>query len=337
MKTIFWGIIGCGDVTENKSGPAFKKVLHSNLVAVMRRNGAKAMDYASRHGVSRWYDDADKIIQDPDINAIYVATPPESHALYAIKAMEAGKPVYVEKPMAASYADCIRMNEVSEKLNVPLFVAYYRRSLPYFKQVKSLLDAQSIGQVLLVDVKLYLPPRPADLDPTNLPWRVKPEIAGGGYFYDMACHTLDILDFFFGPIEKVSGNFANKAGLYPAEDVVSASFSFRNAVPGSGSWCFTAHENSKMDKVEILGTKGKIIFSTFDFSPVVLETEDGRKEFLPKNPAHIQQCMIEDVVSELLGRGKSPSDGISGARTNFVMDVILGKYHPEFFRNLQGQ
>ena len=325
MNKIFWGIIGCGDVTEMKSGPAFSKVPHSQLVAVMRRDADKAKDYALRHNVSKWYSNADELINDPDVNAIYVATPPQSHAEYAIKAMQAGKPVYVEKPMAAKYSECIQMNSVSAQTRVPLFVAYYRRSLPYFKTVKNLISAQSIGQLLTTSVRLHLPPRECDLNPATLPWRVNPEIAGGGYFYDMACHTLDMLDYIFGPITEASGVIANRAGLYKAEDTIVSSFKFENGMPGSGSWCFAANENSKSDTIEIFGTRGKIIFSTFDFSPIKLETSGKTEEFSPPNPQHIQQFMIEDIVNELRGEGKSPSDGISGARTNHVMDIILDK------------
>lgn len=325
MLKNFWGIIGCGDVTEHKSGPAFQKVPHSELVAVMRRDSQKAEDYAMRHQVHKWYSNADKLINDPDINAIYVATPPQSHAAYAIKAMKAGKPVYVEKPMAASYSDCLQMNKVSAQTGVPLFVAYYRRSLPYFITIKNALTAQSIGQVLTVTIKLYKAPNKQDFNPDALPWRVNPEIAGGGYFYDMACHTLDILDYLFGPVVEVKGISANLAGLYAAEDTVTASLAFQNGVLANGAWCFAAHEKAKADTVEILGTKGRIIFSTFDFSPIVIETADHREELLPPNPQHIQQCMIEDVVKELRGEGKSPSTGISAARTNRTMDIILGK------------
>lgn len=325
MDKIFWGIIGCGDVTELKSGPAFNKVPNSQLLAVMRRDAIKAEDYAIRHGVPKWYADADKLINDPDVNAVYIATPPQSHAEYAIKAMQAGKPVYVEKPMATSYSECILMNKVSSETKVPLFVAYYRRSLPYFIKIKNIIIAQSIGQILGVNARLYISPRKADLDPSGLPWRVKPEIAGGGYFYDMACHTLDLLDSFFGPITEVSGISANRRGLYAAEDTVSAVFKFQNGIPCSGLWCFTASENSKTDMVEILGSEGRMQFSTFDFSPIRMETPAGKEEFLPPNPENIQYCMIEDVVKELRGQGKSPSDGISGARTNHVMDIILNK------------
>lgn len=325
MDEIKWGIIGCGDVTEWKSGPAFNKVAHSSLIAVMRRDAKKAQDYALRHAVSKWYTDANQLINDPEVNAIYVATPPDSHAEYAIKAMMAGKPVYVEKPMAVRYSDCISMNKVSTDTQMPLFVAYYRRSLPYFNKVKELIDSKTIGIPLMIDLKLFSPPREDDFKSETHIWRVKPEIAGGGYFYDMACHSLDILDYIFGPISEVSGVFANRAGLYAAEDVVTASFRFKNGPVGSGSWCFVSHERIKSDLIEILGTKGRISFSTFEFSPIVLETNEGKQEFMPVNPPHIQQYMIENIVQELRGEGKSPSNGISGARTNKVMDFILNK------------
>lgn len=325
MNDIKWGIIGCGNVTERKSGPAFNLVPHSSLVAVMRRDAQKACDYATRHSVPTWYSDAHKLINDPNVNAIYVATPPNSHAEYAIKAMQAGKPVYVEKPMATSYADCLRMNEVSESTQVPLFVAYYRRSLPYFNKVKDIIDYQIIGVPLVSNIKLFYPPRHDDYLPETQIWRVKPEISGGGYFYDLACHTLDVLDYLFGPITDVSGVSTNRADLYAAEDVVTASFRFRDGLVASGAWCFVAHEKSKCDVIEILGSKGRLLFSTFEFSPIIVETSEGRQEFLPPNPANIQYFLIESIVQELRGFGKAPSNGINGARTNEVMDIILKK------------
>ena len=139
MKHINWGFIGCGEVTEKKSGPAFNMVMGSKIHAVMSRNAEKACSYAQRHGIARWYTDAQQLIDDPDVNAVYIATPPSSHATFAIMAMKAGKPVYVEKPLAASYEDCVRINRISEETGIPCFVAYYRRYLPYFQRVKQLI------------------------------------------------------------------------------------------------------------------------------------------------------------------------------------------------------
>lgn len=188
-----WGIIGCGDVTEIKSGPAFQKVDHSELIAVMRRNGEKAADYAKRHNVPKWYDDADKLIHDPDINAIYIATPPSTHAAYAIKSMKAGKPTYVEKPMAMNADECQKMLDVSKETGVPLFVAYYRRALPYFVKLKELMDMHAIGDVKTINLILHLPAKPEELD-GSAGWRVDPSISGGGHFHDLAAHQLDYLE-----------------------------------------------------------------------------------------------------------------------------------------------
>jgi len=324
LPPIKWGIIGCGDVCEIKSGPAFYKAEGSSLVAVMRRDASKAEDFARRHHVARWYSDAAQLIADPQVDAVYIATPPSSHATYAISAMRAGKPVYVEKPMASSYRECEEMNRVSLETGVPLLVAYYRRRLPYFLKVKEILDNGEIGEIISVNIRFHTPANQQDSDPHNKPWRVQPEIAGAGYFYDMACHTFDILDFLLGEIAEAHGQKTNRAGLYDAEDTVTASFRFVSGVVGCGEWAYAA-PSTTCDEVTITGSKGCIRFATFSFVPISVQTLYSCAEFSFPRPTHIQQPMIETVVAHLCGRGTSPSDGISAARTNWVMDKILKK------------
>ncbi|MBN2089359.1 Gfo/Idh/MocA family oxidoreductase [candidate division KSB1 bacterium] len=326
MNQIKWGIIGCGDVTEVKSGPGFQKASGSALVAVMRRNGEKARDYAARHGVPKWYDDADKLINDPEVDAIYIATPPAFHAEYTLKAANAGKSAYVEKPMSRNFTECLSMIQACQAARVPLFVAYYRRCLPAFLKVMELLDSGAIGPVRCLNVKLHLPPRKEDLQTDTLTWRVQPELAGGGYFVDMGSHQLDLLDYIFGPIMEVKGMAVNQAGLYPAEDMVAANFRFESGVVGVGSWCFTVAESNRIDQTEIIGEKGKIFFSSFEMKPVLLEIDGHIQKFEPSWPQHVQQPLIQQVVNELLGSGKSPSTGETGARTSWVMDEILKGY-----------
>ncbi len=321
-----WGIIGCGNVTEVKSGPAFQKVAHSSLVAVMRRSALLAEDYARRHQVPRWYSNVQDLINDPEVNAVYVATPPDTHAEYAIMAMRAGKAVYVEKPMARNHAECLEMLRVSEVTEMPLFVAYYRRALPGFLKVKELVQSGDIGEVKLVDIRL-LRPLEEDLSGDVLPWRLQPEISGGGIFFDLAAHTLDFLDDLFGPIGKIRANSLNLEGKYKAEDTVLANWVHESGVAGTGTWCFIAADQSKTDKIEIIGSSGRILYSTFEFIPVVLENENGRFEFPFPKPDHVQQPLIEKVVAALRGEGISPSTGISGARTSKVMDRIVEEYY----------
>lgn len=325
MKEIKWGFIGCGEVTEKKSGPAFSQVAGSSVVAVMSRNAEKAESYAKRHSIPRWYTDAQSLVDDPDVNAVYIATPPSSHATYAIMAMRSGKPVYVEKPLAASYPDCQRINRISKQTGVPCFVAYYRRYLPYFQKVKSLVDGGAVGKVCNVQIRFSVPPRDLDYNRDNLPWRVQRDIAGGGYFYDLAPHQIDLLQEMFGPILRAHGYCTNRGGLYQTEDTVSASFQFADGLPGSGSWCFVAHSSAKTDRIGIIGDRGQLSFSVFTYAPIQLQTEEGLREFTIENPPHVQLPLIRSVVEHLQGTTHCTCDSLSATTVNWVMDRILGK------------
>ncbi|MBQ8608484.1 MAG: Gfo/Idh/MocA family oxidoreductase [Bacteroidaceae bacterium] len=324
-KIIKWGFIGCGEATEKKSGPAFEQIEGSTVVAVMSRNKEKARSYATRHHIPKWYTDAQELVDDPEVNAIYIATPPSSHATFAIMAMKAGKPVYIEKPMAANYEDCARINRISDQTGVPCFVAYYRRNLPYFLKVKELLNSGEIGNVINVQIRFAQPPRDLDYNSNDLPWRVRPVIAGGGYFYDLAPHQLDLLQEMFGVIIEAEGYTSNRGGLYEAEDTLSACFRFESGLPGSGSWCFVAHESAKEDRIEIIGDKGMICFSVFTFDPIALHTYRGREEFNIPNPQYVQLPLIKEVVEHLQNKTVCKCDSLSATPTNWVMDRILGK------------
>ncbi|MBQ5982540.1 MAG: Gfo/Idh/MocA family oxidoreductase [Prevotella sp.] len=325
MKLISWGFIGCGEVTEIKSGPAFNDVNGSHIEAVMSRSEARARSYAERHHVPKWYTDAQELIDDPDVNAIYIATPPSSHATFAIMAMRAGKPVYVEKPLASNYDDCVRVNYISEQTGVPCYVAYYRRYLPYFQKVKSIIDKGILGTIIDVNIRYSVPPREMDYDKENLPWRLNAEIAGGGYFYDMAAHQLDLLQHFFGVIVKAHGYYSNRAHLYDVEDTVSACFKFENGLVGSGSWCFVGHESAQEDCIDIVGEKGMVSFSVFNYAPIRLMTSEGTTSIEVENPSYVQLPLIRSVIEDLQGFGLCTCNSVSATPVNWVMDRILGK------------
>lgn len=325
-EMISWGIIGCGNVTEVKSGPAFNKVDNSQLTAVMRRDASLAEDYARRHKVPRFYSDASRLINDPDINAIYVATPPSTHAEYAIMSVEAGKPVYIEKPMALNYGECEKINNAARLKGVPVFVAYYRRALPGFVMVKEMIGKGTIGQVRSVHLQLFKSPS-VDEKEGRLSWRVDPETGGGGHFFDLASHQLDYLDFLLGPVKSVKSFALNQGGLYRAEDYVSAELLFDNNIAGTGLWCFNTHRNADRDSIEIIGEKGSIKFSCFSFEPVIVENEEGRKELINERPEHVQIFLIDQIVKAMTGNGQAVSTGITAARTSWVMDEIVKEYY----------
>lgn len=326
MKEIGWGFIGCGEVTEKKSGPAFNEVPGSHVVAVMSRNAEKAESYAKRLNIKKWYTDPLELINDPEINAIYIATPPSSHATFAIMAMKAGKPVYIEKPLAASYEDCARINRISELTGVPCFVAYYRRYLPYFQKVKQIIQSGAIGTPANVQIRFSVPPRDLDYKSNgSLPWRLQPDIAGGGYFYDLAPHQLDLIQDIFGVITRAHGYCSNMAKLYKAEDTISACFYFENGLPGSGSWCFVGHQSAKEDRIEVIGEKGMLSFSVYNYSPIQLVTSEGRSSIVVPNPPYVQLPIIRSVIEHLQGIGICECTSVSATPVNWVMDRILGK------------
>ncbi len=247
MERISWGIIGCGDVNEVKSGPAFNLVSNSELVAVMRRDAAKAEDYAKRHRVKKWYSDASDLINDNDVNAIYIATPPAYHQAYTLQAFEAGKPVYVEKPMALDAAEAKRMAKAAERFSCKLSIAHYRRAQPRFVKILRLLKQKAIGDILSADLKFHNPYQPG----TEHTWRTNPAVSGGGLFHDLAPHQLDLMLFFFGDPVQIEGKSLNRANLYDADDYASAEILFRENIKFTGVWDFNAQLDDKTDICEI--------------------------------------------------------------------------------------
>lgn len=324
-KEIKWGIIGCGYVTEKKSGPAFDLVEGSRVTAVMSANADTARLYARERGLKKWYTDPTALINDTEVNAVYIASPPSTHATYAIMAMKAGKPVYVEKPMAASYDDCCRINRCSAETGVPCFVAYYRRYLPYFIKVREVVESGVLGMVQSIHLRFSCPPEEMEYDNRSTPFRKQKDVNEGEFFYDIAPHQLDILQDIFGCILEADGYTANISRRYTACDNITASFKFETGVLGSASWCFDAYEPARTDRVEVIGDKGMICFSIFTSEPIRVHTREGQVEYSPETPRLVQLPLIQAVVDHLHGFSLCESDNISATPANWVMDRILGR------------
>lgn len=322
QNSIRWGIIGCGDVTERKSGPAYSKTEGFQLHAVMRRDAEKAADYARRHNVPKFYTDADALINDPEVDAVYIATPPDTHKLYALKVAEAGKPCCIEKPMAPSCAECEAICEAFETKGLPLFVAYYRRSLPRFLQVRKWIEEGRIGEVRHVSWHLGRTPSPTDLSGDYF-WRTDAAIAPAGYFDDLASHGLDLFIHLFGMVKDAAGFGLNQQGLYTAKDAVTGTWLHESGVTGVGTW--NSGLSERADDVVVYGSKGKIEFAVFDEVPLVLTNDQGRQETVIEHPENIQLYHVQNMREHLSGNGMHPSTGRTGAHTSWVMDKILGK------------
>jgi predicted dehydrogenase len=325
MSNINWGIIGCGNVTEKKSGPAFNKVANSSLVAVMRRDAEKAADYARRHGVGTWYSDADELMNNKSINAIYIATPPASHMDYAITALGKGFNVYVEKPVTRNAAEARQIAEaVKQYPNQKLTIAHYRRGIPMFLKVKQLLESGLVGDVRTVQIRMWQSRKPETATDAANNWRVHPELSGGGYFHDLAPHQLDLMLFYFGEPEKYSGFSLNQSVATPADDNVSGQILFKNKVVVNGSWCFNVAENQKIDSCEIIGTKGKIAFPFFG-NFISWKTDDDEQTLTFIHPEHMQQPMIEKIVAYFNDEGPNPCSIEEAITLMDIMDAFTGK------------
>jgi 1,5-anhydro-D-fructose reductase (1,5-anhydro-D-mannitol-forming) len=315
-----WGIVGCGDVTEVKSGPAFRNSTNSQLVAVMRRNTVLARDYAERHGVAHWYDKADQLIADPEVDAVYIATPPESHAEIAIAVAAAGKPALVEKPMARSAAECDKMVGAFEAAGRPLFVSYYRRRMPYFMKVDELLKTRAIGTLTGITYRMVEPHHRKGPQ-----WRIDATVAGAGHFLDVGSHALDLLDYLLGPLEDVEGRAANVGSPYDVEDSVALSFRAPCGAIGSMSWNFVGAVND--DTMRLTGTEGEISFPMFSPRPIILRNAKGIHQVDIQYPSTVAQPFVQSVVDDLLGGDPCPSTGESARRTSAAMDRVLDRYY----------
>ncbi|ROS01076.1 putative dehydrogenase [Sinobacterium caligoides] len=319
-KSIRWGIIGCGAVTEVKSGPAYQKTNGFQLAAVMRRSKSLAKDYAQRHNVEAYYCCADALINDESIDAIYIATPPDTHKQYALRVAEAGKVCCIEKPIAPTYEDSKEILEAFERAKVPLFVAYYRRSLPRFNKVKELLESGSIGIVRHISWHLNKPANDIDLS-RKYNWRTDKDIALGGYFDDLASHGLDLFAYLLGEFEVVRGVGSNQQGLYSSLDAVSACWAHKSGATGAGSWNFGGF--SRKDAVTIYGSDGELSFSVFDEQPITLSQPTRQQEIHIENPQNIQLYHVNNIAKQLFSGCEHPSSGATATHTSWVMDQIL--------------
>jgi predicted dehydrogenase len=212
------------------------------------------------------------------------------------------------------------MIEAFERAKLPLFVAYYRRSLPRFVKAKQIIDSGQLGRV--TSCRYHI----TRIAPTTPPiaWRFQPEQSGGGLFLDIGSHVLDLLDFLLGEFVETTGCATASEG-WQVEDQVALTFGTSRDVVGSASWNFVAERNEELLVID--GTAGRLSMEVLACSPLKLECSGDAETIDLPDPRHIQQPLIQSVVDDLSGRGKCPSTGSSAARTSKVMDIALEKFY----------
>ncbi|MEO1091004.1 MAG: Gfo/Idh/MocA family oxidoreductase [Pseudomonadota bacterium] len=328
LADVAWGVIGCGDVVEHKSGPPLASAPGSRIAAVMRRDAGRAAAFAARMGVPAWYDDVDALLADPNVNAIYVATPTNSHADLTVRALRSGRPVLVEKPMALDTAEATRMVNAAAALQLPLFVAYYRRTLPRFEAMRALIQSGELGEARGISI---IHNRPAHFAPRHA-WKVDPEANGGGLFMDTEVHTLDWLDHVFGAPSEVQST-VRRHGNGVAEDLVAYQLTWADGPVANGFYCFGAAP--AQDLLTVYGSRATASMGVFDKTPITVTRLDGSVETIERpDPAHVHQHLIERIVDELRGGPPAPSRGIDGVRTVAVVDRIYADWRSVPVRRL---
>lgn len=343
-KVIGWGIVGCGDVADRKSGAAFNLAPGSRLVSVMRRDGKAAEAFARRHGAKHWTTDAQAVIEHPEVDAVYVATPPANHLEYALAVAAAGKTCLVEKPAGRSLAEFRQVHSRFRAVGLPLFVSYYRRQLPRFRKVKQIIESGVLGQIVAIDYRMAKPPR-------GHPWGLDVGQSGGGHFYGLACHLLDLFDDWFGAIEYTGSAVNNVIPRNTAEDCVSMSFRTASGAVGTALWNFAA--SSGGDRLVIDGVRGRIsmrgtsvdkpVYLAFDHDARIrlCETQRERNYFRWRQrfglPARERfrfarattphMPMIDDITKRLAGGGDVEDSADAALRTAELVDQVLAPYY----------
>ena len=358
VSVLRYGIVGCGSVCEVKSGPGFyNHGSKSSLVAVMRRDVAKARSFAERHGVEKYYGKAADLINDDSVDVVYVATPPGGDRVgIARMVAEAKKPCYMEKPLGRDGKEAQEICSIFQEAGVPLYVAYYRRCMPKFVSAKRALDDKKIGEITGVTATLHQS-RHKQKDKSH--WHYTRAISGGGLFLDVGCHVLDMVEFLVGPIENPTGRAFLSINDQSCEDNVRGFWEHTlesdgdgNAAPPrriGGSCVFNFSSGGpRRDELEIVGTLGTLTISCFDTQPAQLKLIGGETIIdLPgDHPQTVQQPMIalitdvlakQRVGNEIDNNGTNTDDkshldprvflcsGESAVRTSLAMDRLLGR------------
>ena len=322
-KQIRWGFLGCGKVVQKKSGEAFRSVPYSTIHAIMRRDIAAA-EAAAHHFGAGFFCATQAELLASDIDAVYIATPPGLHYEQAMACLAAGKPVYLEKPFTRNYTEARTLTEAFQAAGIPLYVGHYRRALPRFLQIRQLLESGIIGDVQSVNFYLN---RIFNPEEANRGWLYTPYLSGGGKFFDIAPHTVDIFQFLFGEIRQVSGTAEHRDNGCPLENFVTMDVVTEQNVQGHLLFCCSAAEKS--DRMTVTGAAGTMEFSVHGKQDIKVWDADGNliHDITVLDPVTVEQPMVQTVVEDLLGLGKCLSRAADVLSTYHVIDQVLERYY----------
>jgi predicted dehydrogenase len=316
-----WGLIGCGDIAEKRVAPALRDSPGSRLVAVARAHAERAAEFAARHGATRSYADWRALLRDPEIDAVYVATPVGLHAEQAVAAAEAGKHVLCEKPMALSVSDCERMIAAARRHEVRLGVAYYRHHYPAVRRIAELLASGEIGRPVLANVQVF---EMFDVPPDHpRAWFLRKAEAGGGPLFDFGCHRIEVLLDLLGPIASVHGFPANvRFRERDVEDTCAVHLAFQG---GARALLAVTHATREArDTFELYGTEGSVHVPVLNKGVLRIVAGDGAREETHAPHANLHQPLVEDFIAAVR-EGRPPAvTGEIGREVNRIIAAAYG-------------
>lgn len=317
-KVLNWGLIGCGDIARKRVASALKDLNECSLVAVSRARFDKAEDFATQFGVDRVYRDWTELLKDPDIEAVYIATPVDLHAPMTIMAAESGKHVLCEKPMALNPLQCDEMILTCRQNGVKLGIAYYRRFYPVVRRIKEIIAAGEIGPVIFVQVNAFEYFNPPPDDPRS--WFVKKLRAGGGPMFDFGCHRIELLLNLFGGVKQAGGSTRQIAFKREVEDTATAILDFQDGPQAVLTVTHAAFEPK--DSLNLFGSKGSIHVPLLNQGNLRVRTSKGdRIENYPPCP-NFHLPLIQDFASAVFEDRNPEVDGVMGREVNRVLDRI---------------
>ncbi|HSB28309.1 MAG TPA: Gfo/Idh/MocA family oxidoreductase [Pyrinomonadaceae bacterium] len=315
---VAFGLIGCGDIAQKRVAPVLSSSPVCKLVAVSRARSQFAESFAKKFGALRWYADWRELLQDKDIAAVYVATPVHLHAEQTIAAIEAGKHVLCEKPMALTVVDCNRMIAASNRQNVKLGVAYYRHFYPVVVRIKQIINEGEIGTVVAAQMNAFEWFDPPADHPRS--WVLKKQLSGGGPMFDFGCHRIEVLLDIFGSVDEVKAMSSNKLFRREVEDVATVIIDFERGPIATLTVAHSARE--PQDTLDIFGSKGSIHVPVLNEGKLRVLTEAGvREEFYPP-AANLHQPLIEDFARAIMEDRSPVVDGAIGLAVAQIEEEI---------------
>jgi len=318
MSLLRWGLIGAGDIVRKRVADALRTASGCELAAVTRARADLVERFAREVGAARWHASWRDLVSDPDVDAVYVATPVRLHAEQTIAAAESGKHVICEKPMAMNVAECDRMIAACRSSGVRLAVAYYRRFYPVVRRIDQILTSGEIGAPVWAQATAFEPFDPLPGAPRY--WLVQRSESGGGPMADFGCHRVEVLLSLLGPVRQVKSLVASVVLRRDVEDTAAALLQFERGACAIVAVTHAAADRA--DALDLFGTLGSIRVASLNVGEMVVHAAGGERRESHPPPANVHVPLVEDFV-DAVRTGRDPTvDGYVGRAVAAVQDDI---------------